>query len=226
MLFSMRLICGIDEAGRGAVVGPLVIAGISIAENDEEKLKKLKVKDSKLLTKNQRDELYNKILSVAHDYQIEIILPEEIDNAVAGQGNLNLNWLEAEHSALIIKKLSPYKVIIDCPSTNTSAYRNYLLKRISNSNLILVAEHKADINYPVVSSASIIAKVTRDREIDKLKSIVKIDFGSGYPSDPRTVDFLNKHFNKFPEIFRKTWMTVRNHNTKKNQKSLMDYTQK
>jgi len=222
----MQTICGIDEAGRGAVVGPLVIVGISIEEKDEKSLKELKVRDSKLLTRSQREQLYDKILLVSMDYHIVIILPEEIDRAVAGHDNLNLNWLEANYSALIITKLAPDKAIIDCPSPNTTAYIQYLRDNHALRKLTLIAEHKADINYPVVSAASIIAKVTRDREIDKIKSSIKMDFGSGYPSDPCTIDFLEKHLADFPWVFRKTWMTVQNHKMNKMQTKLVDYTLK
>lgn len=218
----MKLICGIDEAGRGAVIGPLVIAGVVIDENDEGKLREIDVKDSKLLTRKQREELFGKIVSIAKRYHIEIIHPEEIDEAVKGTDNLNLNWLEGNHSAGIINYLEPEKVIVDCPTPNVSAYRDYL-GRIVKKDVEIIAEHKADFNYPVVSAASIIAKVTRDNEIDRIKKEIGIDFGSGYPSDPLTVEFLEKNFKRFPEIFRKSWMTFRNVAERKVQKRLGEY---
>ena len=93
------LICGIDEAGRGPVIGPLVMAGVLIKEKDESKLSDIGVKDSKLLTKQQRNALYDKIIKIVKKYKIIITEPEEIDKAVKGENNLNLNWLEADKSA-------------------------------------------------------------------------------------------------------------------------------
>jgi ribonuclease HII len=213
------LICGIDEAGRGAVIGPLVLAGIAIKESDNEKLEKINVKDSKLLTQEKRAELFTKILSIAVSYKIIIIQPPEIDIAVS---RTELNWLEARHSAVIIDELSPDKAIIDCPTPNIILYKNYLAKLVAKGAL-LCPEHRADLNYPVVSAASIIAKVTRDKEIENIKNAIRIDFGSGYPSDPLTVDFLERNLKKHSEIFRKSWMTVKIFREKKIQKKLADF---
>lgn len=217
------LICGIDEAGRGPVIGPLVMCGILIKEEDEEKLKKLGVKDSKLLTKQQRNDLYNKIIKIAKKYKIIIVNPEEIDRAVNGHNNLNLNWLEANKSAEIINTLNQEKAIIDCPSNNINKYKNYLSKKITNKKTELVLEHKADLNHPIVAAASILAKVTRDNEIEKIKNLIKADFGSGYPSDPKTQEFLEKNHKKYPKIFRKSWSSYSAVENKKKQKKLFDF---
>ena len=219
----MKIVCGIDEAGRGAVIGPLVLAGVIVDEIDEEKLRNINVKDSKLLSRKQREDLFGKILSISKGHKIFIICPAEIDNAVNRNDNLNLNWLEAGHSAAIINELAPEKAIVDCPTINTRNYKNYLIEKIQNKNIELNAEHKADYNYPVVSAASILAKVTRDNEIDKIKKSLNVDFGSGYPSDPMTVAFLENNLQKYPEIFRKTWSTVRMFEEKKVQRKLGEY---
>ena len=107
------LICGIDEAGRGPILGPLVMCGILIKEEDEAKLKAIKVKDSKLLTKEKREELYDVIRSISRKYHITKTDPEEIDNAVNGKDNMNLNVLEAKKTADILNKLKPDKAIIN-----------------------------------------------------------------------------------------------------------------
>ena len=219
------LICGIDEAGRGPVLGPLVMVGVLIKEEDEEKLKKIGVKDSKLLTKQQRDYLFKKIIKIAEKYQILIVQSEEVDQAVNGYEGLNLNWLEAEKSIEIINSLNPGKAIIDCPSNNISKYKNYLTTKIENKKINLILEHKADFNYPVVAAASIIAKVTRDNEIEKIKSKIKTDFGSGYMSDSKTVDFLEKYYEKHEDLFRKSWAPYKKALNKKFQKKLEDFSQ-
>ncbi len=218
----MALILGIDEAGRGPVIGPLVIAGVSINEKDIDKLKQLGVKDSKLLSPRQREEMFDKIINATKGYKTIIIQPEEIDSAIKSE-SLNLNWLEAIKSAEIINFLKPEKAIVDCPSNNIPAYKNFLKKHLKNIKTELVVEHKADFKYAVVSAASIIAKVTRDKEIKEIQKRIKEPIGSGYPSDPVTIDFLKKNHNNYPKIFRKEWASWKNINKKKKQKSLKDF---
>ena len=197
------LICGIDEAGRGPIMGPLVLCGILIKEEDEAKLIALKVKDSKLLTKIKREAMFDKIKDISYRYHVTVIYPDEIDRAVNNVDGLNLNKLEAIKSAEILNLLSPDKAIIDAPSNNIRSYKEFLTGFIKNKSMEIILEHKADMNYPVVSAASIIAKVTRDNEIEKIKKKIKIDFGSGYMADSKTVDFLEKYYEIHEKIFRK-----------------------
>lgn len=219
------LICGIDEAGRGPVIGPLVMCGFLIKEDDEKELVRLKVKDSKLLTKNQRENLFDKIKDISKNYKLIIVEPQEIDRAVHYHDGLNLNRLEARKSAEILNELNPDKTIIDAPSNNIKNYKKYLSRFVKNKNIEIILEHKADFKYPVVSAASILAKVTRDNEIEKLKKHIGIDFGSGYMTDPKTVEFLKNNFEKFPELFRKSWFPYQELVSNKFQKSLSDFTQ-
>ena len=209
---------GIDEAGRGPVIGPMVIAGVVIDEADSEKLRELGIKDSKLLSRDERERLFNVVKDIAKDFVIEKISPMEIDNAVESDTN-NLNKLEAAVSASIIKRLKPQRVVLDSPSNNTSAYRQLIERLTEGLKIEVVAENKADLNHPVVSAASILAKVTRDREIEKLKRKYGVDFGSGYPSDPFTRAFLRENYSKYP-FFRKSWSSWKNAAQKKNQRSL------
>ena len=194
---------GIDEAGRGAIVSNLVIAGAVFTEENLEKLKKLGVKDSKLLTPKKRSEFYQQIIDLCEAFEIISVSPQEIDAALDSDST-NLNWLEADKTTDIINKLKPHKAIIDCPSPNISAYRDYLLSRLEQKTE-LVVEHKADLNHIECSAASILAKVTRDSTILDLQKQLNIDFGSGYPSDPKTKIFVKKYCNKYPDLFRKTW---------------------
>ncbi|MBS3104852.1 ribonuclease HII [Candidatus Woesearchaeota archaeon] len=201
------------------------MCGFQIEEKQETQLRKIKVKDSKLLTREEREGLYTKILKISHKYKLIIINPQEIDKAVRGHDGLNLNWLEADKSAEILDNLNPNKAIIDAPGNNIEKYRVYLLKKLKNKDIKLVLEHKADLNHPVVSAASILAKVTRDTEIELLKKELGIDFGSGYMTDPKTVEFLKNNYENYPEIFRKSWFPYQNLVNKKFQKSLSDFTQ-
>lgn len=218
----MVLILGIDEAGRGPVIGPMVIAGVSIDEKDLDKLKELDVKDSKLLSPKQREDMFDKIINTAKKHKAIIIQPEEIDSALKSK-SLNLNWLEAIKSAEIIDFLKPEKAIIDCPSNNIINYKNFLKKHLKDKKTELIVEHKADFKYIVVSAASIVAKVTRDREIKKIQKKIKEPIGSGYPSDPVTINFLEKNYSNYPKIFRKEWASWKKINKKKKQKSLKDF---
>ena len=219
------LICGIDEAGRGPVIGPLVMCGLLIKEEDEKKLVKLQVKDSKLLTRERREFLFDKIKDVSYKAEIVIISPDVIDHAVNNYDGLNLNKLEARKSAEIINLLKPDKAIIDAQSNNIKSYKQYLLNYIKNKKIELILEHKADVNYPVVSAASILAKVTRDAEIEKIKKKIRIDFGSGYMTDPKTINFLERYYEEYPELFRKSWFPYQDMLNKKFQKKLEDFSQ-
>lgn len=220
----MSLICGIDEARRGPIIGPMVMCGAFIEEKDMQKLTSLNPKDSKLLTPQEREELYSPITKILKDFTVFIIHPEEIDRAVNGKGGLNLNKLEAHKQAEILNTSKPDKAIIDCPSNNIQSYRAYLKNQLHNKKIELVLEHHAEC-YPLVAAASIIAKVTGDAEIEKIKKQIGIDFGSGYMSDPKTVAFLQKYYELHSAIFRKSWFPYQEMLNKKFQKSLSDFTQ-
>ena len=215
------LICGIDEARRGPVIGPLVLCGILIDEKDEIRLIELEVKDSKLLTSKKREELAKKIKKVVKKYELVLVYPKEIDRAVNKEDGLNLNLLEANKIAYIINKLKPDKAIVDCPSPNINSYKNYLKGKL-NFDLDLVLEHKAE-RFPVVAAASILAKVTGDDEIKKIEKMVGESVGTGYPSNPICQKFLKDNWEKYPEIFRKSWGTWQDHKITKLQKKLGDF---
>lgn len=225
------LILGIDDAGRGPIIGPMVLAGVIIDEEKEKELKKLGVKDSKALTKKTRSFLYKKIKELALDYFIISSFPAEIDEKLIS--GTNLNKVEAIKAGEIINKLvknenktNIIKVILDCPSPNKESWRDYLLRQIKHKdNLEIICEHKADRDFVVVSAASVLAKVARDSEIEKIKKKIGIDFGSGYTSDPLTQEFLQNYSHQFQHdgIFRKTWATWKNNKSKKQQKNLLDF---
>ncbi len=208
----MELILGIDDAGRGPLIGPMILAGCMIDKNSEDELRKLGVKDSKQLTPRRREFLFGKIKEKAELFEIEITSPEEIDRT-NGEG-INLNQLEAIKVANIINKINKgfkkIKVVIDCPSVSLIKWGDYLKTKIENlSNLEISCEHKADKNHVAVSAASIIAKSIREKEMDKLREKFGEEMGSGYTSDPLTSKFLEKNGQKHKDsgLFRKTWAT-------------------
>ena len=221
---ELVLICGIDESRRGPVLGAMVMFGALIEEKDMKKLEALKPRDSKLMTAAEREELYPKLLSVLKECKIIIMQPDEIDKAVHGHDGLNLNKLEAVKQAEILNEFNPQKTIIDCPSNNIKSYHQQLIKLLKNKKVELILEHNAE-RYPLVAAASIIAKVTGDAEIKRTKKKIGIDFGSGYMSDPKTVEFLKNNFEKFPDLFRKSWFPYKDLMNKKFQKNLSDFTQ-
>lgn len=194
---------GIDESGRGPVVGPLIIAGVVIDVSDEHLLAQANVKDSKLLTQAQRLKARKVIEKIAKQIEIVKLSPDAIDSSLAA--GINLNQLEGLKAAEIINKCNADVIIMDCPSPNILAYSGFLGGMIKNPDK-LILEHQADKNHIAVSAASVIAKVEREAEIEKIKKDIGIDFGSGYSSDPRTIEFLQKHHSAFP-IFRKSWQT-------------------
>jgi len=194
-------ILGVDEAGRGPVIGPLVIGAVLINEQKQEQLKNIGVKDSKLLSISKREELFKRIIEIADDYAIIEIDEKEVDRAVFSK-TYNLNFLEADNYIATIKQLKPDRAILDCPSSNAQAFKEYVISKVGQMDLII--EHKADLNYIEVGAASILAKVTRDRKIEQIKKKIGIDFGSGYPSDPKTQKFLKNHYSKF-NFIRKSW---------------------
>jgi ribonuclease HII len=224
-----KFVSGIDEAGRGPLIGPLVICVAAIPENKESELKALGVKDSKLLTEAQRESILKELLKITH-HELIIIQPSEIDDTLASP-NTNLNWLEADKGAALLNKLNVKlddnisTCIIDCPSSNIKAFTDYVQKKVDSEDIKLIVEHKADLNHLIVGAASIFAKVTREKELEKIKKKLKIDFGSGYPSDPKTKAFVEKyHANKeYSHLFRKSWETYRKISREKSQRGLGDF---
>ena len=216
------MVCGIDEAGRGPVIGPLVIAGVMIEKEKEAQLKELGVKDSKLLAHKERLRLMEHIKRLADDYTILTVSVDEIDEVVLNSTKMNnLNWLEARKSAEIINELDPEVAILDCPSTNTKAYKEFVENLLTTKTQV-IAEHKADVNHPVVSAASILAKCVREEEMDKIRKKYG-ETGPGYPSNVVTQEFVKKYWNKYPEIFRKSWESYKVVAGKKDQKKLGEF---
>jgi ribonuclease HII len=123
----------------------------------------------------------------------------------------------------LINMLDPDEALIDCPSTNTKAYHEYIAERLMAKKITFKTEHKADSKYLIVGAASILAKVARDAEIEKIKQHVGEDFGSGYMADPKTAAFLKKAWDKHPEIFRHSWTPYRVIAGLKKQKKLGEY---
>ncbi|MBD3155298.1 MAG: ribonuclease HII [Candidatus Aenigmarchaeota archaeon] len=205
------LIMGIDEAGRGPVIGPMVLCGVAINEEKEGELKKINVKDSKVLTAKKREDLSGKIEKIARHTVVIRVPAHKIDtNRKKG---VNLNQIEALKMAEIINMVRPDRVYIDSPSYNSHKFSDYLLSKLEDKNIEIIAENYADKKYPVVSAASIVAKVDRDSQIEKLEKEVGEPIGVGYPHDEVTIKHLEKlareNKGKMPRYVRTSWDTTR-----------------
>ncbi len=198
-------ILGIDEAGRGSVLGPLVIAGVVVPEKMEKVLERMGVKDSKKLAPHRRTILSRKLKKM-FDYEIVVISAREIDEMRAD--GINLNEIEKNAMESILLKIKPEKAIVDAVDVKAERFQDNLCK---DTGINVIAEHKADDKYIEVSAASIIAKAERDEQIAEInKEFIKSGgIGSGYPSDPKTKEFLTNYtYDEMPDFVRRSWATV------------------
>ncbi|MFN7105710.1 MAG: ribonuclease HII [Pyrobaculum sp.] len=188
------MVGGIDEAGRGSLVGPLVIA---VVVGDGEQLGRLGVRDSKLLTPRARELLFYKIVNMAECINYVVIEPHIIDSYKS------LNLLELVFSVELIRKCVADIYYVDSPDVNPARYGELLS---AMSGVRVVALNRGE-RIPQVAAASIVAKVIRDKTIEFLKREVG-DFGSGYPSDRRTKEKVLRGLLP-PECVRQSWKISR-----------------
>ena len=204
-----KVIAGVDEAGRGSVIGPLVVAGIGIKESKLSVFRKLCLRDSKTLSRKSRSSLFTRIIGIADYVCVCILTTNGIDESVGLRG---LNKLEAEAMAAVINDIQPDNVYVDCCDVNPLRYKLLLETYIAFSRKYrLYSLHHADSINVVVSAASIVAKVIRDTEIYEIRKSYK-DIGSGYPSDRLTMKFIKDWVSRFgepPNFVRKSWRPVR-----------------
>lgn len=195
---------GIDEAGRGPVIGPLVICGVMLRKSRLDELAARGIKDSKLLSPSRRQTLRGEIESLAESFELIVISPSRIDSC-------NMGDLELKGMVKLIKKFLPDQVFVDAPTSRPDSYERRISSLlVSKRRAELVVENRADRTYPIVGAASILAKVERDRRVRLLEKKYGA-LGSGYPSDPKTIDFLKSYFHihgEFPGVVRKKWRTI------------------
>ena len=200
------MICGVDEAGKGPVLGPLVVAAVAVDNAND--IQDLGIKDSKQLTPAKRKELAN-LIKNKFSFAIEIIEAERVDEY---RRQNKLNDLNREAFEKLISKLNPNVAYVDAADVNEHRFGKQIKEKLTNENdTDVISMHKADAKIDVVAAASIIAKETRENEIRKLKEEIG-DFGSGYPSDERTIKFLKSFYadnGKWPKGTRKSWKTVK-----------------
>lgn len=210
-------ICGVDEAGKGPVLGPMVTAGVLV--DDAAELEGLGLRDSKQLTPHRRGELYGEITK-RWKTAVVVKTPEEID---ARPGTMNA--FTASCHAAVIRSLGPGTVYVDACDVNAARFGSNVRELSGMPELQMISEHKADDKFLIVGAASIVAKVTRDRLVAELSDTFG-PVGSGYPSDPVTIRFLEGYIREHgcpPSCARWTWKTVDEIIARVSQQSLADF---
>ena len=207
-----------DEAGKGSVLGPMVIAAVGVSS--ENVFAEVEVADSKLLSPKVRERLY---ITIRKRFRVATIRIDahEIDEIRTG---MTMNACVARAHAQVIDKLSPAIAYVDACDVNAFRYADMVKSHLETSCEV-VSEHNADQTFKVVSAASIVAKVTRDRVITALSKKYG-EIGSGYPSDPVTIAFLSAYIDEHkcpPPIARKSWKTVTVMLGKKQQSQLSQF---
>lgn len=201
----MTITAGADEAGRGCLIGPLVISIASVEKENEPEIKRIGAKDSKVLSPAQRTRLYSELSRICR-FKLIKIPAKELNSLM---GSHSLNEIEAMKIAEGLKGENISEFYVDSPDTDKKRFE----KRIRNYGIVIpkiVSEHKADSKFPIVSAASIAAKVERDLEIEKIKRELGFDFGSGYTSDERTIEFVKSNLSNksLQKYLRTKWATL------------------
>ena len=199
------MIVGVDEAGRGPVIGPLVVAGVAV-ESDVP-LRHLNVRDSKKLSPERREALAPEIEKVS-TYELVVIPAERID---VMRSEMSLNDFEAKLFAEVIDKLRPETAYVDAADVDELEFKRCVRRELA-FDVEIVSQHNADELFPVVSAASILAKVCRDREMRLIEDEIGLHIGSGYASDTDTIAFLERWIRQhgsLPPHTRASWDTAR-----------------
>jgi len=218
------MIAGIDEAGKGPVLGPMCVAGLLVEENKLDNIFRLGVKDSKKLTPKKRVALSVEINKLADKIFILEVSPGQIDGL---RKVITMNEIMVACYVKVLEELRPESALVDAADVIAERFGENIKKKYSG-DLNITSEHNADENYPIVSAASILAKVRRDELVRNLERKVGKEIGSGYPADPKTITFLEswvKEHGTLPDFARSSWETSRNilERIGKTQKSISDY---
>ncbi|PSH02463.1 MAG: ribonuclease HII [Nanohaloarchaea archaeon QH_8_44_6] len=220
----MEKILGVDEAGRGPVLGSLFIGGFMVNEQDLEKVEELGAKDSKKLSDKKRERLAKELKEIGEPFLKEIEA-SEIDEL---REVMSLNEIEIQGFCDVIERSDADKILVDLPEPDGDRFINKMKRELPTRfrERDFVAEHGADETYPIVSAASITAKSAREKHIEELHSKYGYDFKSGYPHDSPTISFLEKYVEekgRLPTETRRSWSTAEKILKKAGQKGLGDF---
>ena len=209
-------IAGIDEAGKGPVIGPMCVGGVLLDEDKTNTLRNLGVADSKKISPKRRPLFAGQIEKYSEKVFVFEVEPRQIDEL---RKLMSMNDIMVIAFSKVLGHLHPEKAYVDAADINEERFGRRLLEEYQKNypekatNLSIISKHRADDRYPVVSAASIVAKVRRDELIEELKKEIGVDFGSGYPSDPKTKKFLADWYREneeLPAFVRHSWKTVDN----------------
>uniref|UniRef100_A0A7N0V9B4 Ribonuclease n=1 Tax=Kalanchoe fedtschenkoi TaxID=63787 RepID=A0A7N0V9B4_KALFE len=215
---SEPCIMGIDEAGRGPVLGPMVYGCLYCARSYQDTLSTLQFADSKTLKEEKREELYEILKAErAIGWAVDVIDPRELSAKMLKKEKINLNQISHTSAMGLVSTVLGRGVLLTEVYVDTVGDPEKYRIRLSEKfpDIKFVVAKKADSLYPVVSGASIVAKVTRDRALkewvmDETCESMHRSFGSGYPGDPETKAWLEDHKHAlfgFPTLVRFSWGT-------------------
>jgi ribonuclease HII len=202
------MISGIDEAGKGPVLGPMCIAGVLMDDVANGALLKLGVKDSKKLTPKKREVLAGDIKKIANKYFVLEVSALQIDEL---RKIMTMNEIMVICFAKVLEELRPDHAFVDAADVIAQRFGQNLKKKYTRE-ITITSEHEADVKYPIVSAASILAKVQRDLLVKELGKKIGEDLGSGYPADAKTILFLEnwvREHGSLPDFARSSWETSR-----------------
>jgi ribonuclease HII len=209
---------GVDEAGRGPVLGPLVVAAIAVPVEGEGALRELGVRDSKKLQAGRRDRLAGELAVLPH--RVIEVPAEDVD---ALRSTASLNVVEARLFASAVLALvddlgegvraTAYLDAADASETTFERHFRTAMAEDPRAEAVVhvVSRHEADDLFPVVSAASILAKARREEAVARIRGELGEDIGSGYPSDGTTIAFLEKWITDkgvLPPHTRRSWRTA------------------
>lgn len=203
------MIAGIDEAGKGPVLGPMCVAGVLVDENKLDSIFHLGVKDSKKLTPKKRETLSVDIKKLADRFFILEVSSGQIDEL---RKVMTMNEIMVVCYVRVLEELRPESAIVDAADVIAKRFGENIKKKYSG-DLNITSEHNADEKYPIVSAASILAKVRRDELVRNIEKTAGTEIGSGYPSDRKTITFLEnwvREHGSLPDFARSSWETSKN----------------
>jgi ribonuclease HII len=217
-------VLGIDEAGRGPVIGSMFIGGFVTDEKDLDRLEDLGVKDSKKLSDSRREGIRENLGEIG-DSIVEEFTASSIDSMMEG---MTINRIEIKGFARVIDQADPDKVVMDLPEPDAEEFIEKIKKSMNSdsTDIEFTAEHGADDSFPVVSAASIVAKSARESHVEELHSKYGYDFASGYPHDKPTINFLERYLDQegeLPPETRRSWSTAERLVDQHQQNSISDF---
>ena len=219
---------GVDEAGKGPVIGPMVAAAVRAAEADLPD----GIDDSKRLTAATRESIATQLReSPAVAVGLGVVTTDEIDDP---ETDMNSLTVAAQVRALGDVAADGDHTLVDAGDVSESRFARRVADGVADAGtdteggvaIDVTAEHGADEASQLVGAASIIAKVERDSRIDAIGENYDRDVGSGYPSDPTTREFLADYVDRhgeLPACARASWATCEDVVTAAEQSELAEF---